>query len=192
MKTSCFNSVFTSPEADGQLKAVLSSRTIVAINKKQKLEWMSVRMGLLKLKSTTETLIRLIVRCSIKGWAIKDLRWYVIKAKTDWYVTHELFRKPAWFLNLRTSVTHDLSPEINVTHWFFSVLAHENFKLSRKSLCIRREIWSFPFYMSKAWIFLRFVSETGSATPPPPITSLHTTIPLTPPLRYPLIDHLLL
>ena len=168
MKTSCFNSVFTSPESDGQLKAVLSSRTIVAINKKQKLEWMSVRMGLLKLKSTTETLIRLIVRCSIIGWAIKDLRWYVIKAKTNWYVTHELFRKPAWFLNLRTSVRHDLSPEINVTHWFFSVLVHENFKLSRKSLCIRREIWSFPFYMSKVWIFLRFVSETGSATPPPP------------------------
>ena len=192
MKTFCCNSVVTSPESEGQLKAVLSFRTIVAINKKQKLEWMSVRMGLLKLKSATETLIRLIVRCSIIGWAIKDLRWYVIKAKTDWYVTHELFRKPAWFLNLRTSVRHDLSPEINVTHWFFSVLAHENFKLSRKSLCIRREIWSFPFYMSKAWIFLRFVSETGSANPPPPHHFATHHNPPDPPLRYPLIDHLLL
>ena len=87
---------------------------------------------------------------------------------------------PAWFLNLRTSVRHDLSPEINVTHWFFSVLVHENFKLSRKSLCIRREIWSFPFYMSKAWIFLRFVSETESATPPPPSLRYTPRSPRTP------------
>ena len=62
MKTSCFNSVVTSPESDGQLKVVISCRTIFAINKKRKAELMSVRMGLLKLKSKTEALIKVIVR----------------------------------------------------------------------------------------------------------------------------------
>ena len=36
MKTSYFNSVVTSPESDGQLKVVISCRTIFAINKKRK------------------------------------------------------------------------------------------------------------------------------------------------------------
>ena len=36
MITSCFNSVVISPESDGQLKVVISCRTIFAMNKKRK------------------------------------------------------------------------------------------------------------------------------------------------------------
>ena len=62
METAFFNSIVTSPESDSQLKVVISCRTIFAINKKRKAELMSVRMGLLKLKSKTEALIKVIVR----------------------------------------------------------------------------------------------------------------------------------
>ena len=62
METACFNSIVTSPESDGQLKVVISCRTIFAINKKRKAELMSVRMGLLKVKSKTEALIKVTGR----------------------------------------------------------------------------------------------------------------------------------
>ena len=58
METACFNSIVTSPESDGQLKVVISCRTIFAINKKRKAELMSVRMGLLKLKNFSELYVK--------------------------------------------------------------------------------------------------------------------------------------
>ena len=60
METACFNSIVTSPESDGQLKVVISCRTIFAINKKRKAVLMSVRMGLLKLKNFNELYVNFL------------------------------------------------------------------------------------------------------------------------------------
>lgn len=70
--------------------------------------------------------------------------------------------REAWFVNLWTSVRRDLFADVCVTlNFSFISLKPQDF---HETLCIRREIWSFPFYLYYAWIFLHFVR--GDLLPP--------------------------
>ena len=70
--------------------------------------------------------------------------------------------REAWFVNLWTSVRRDLFADVCVTlNFSFISLKPQDF---HETLYIRREIWSFPFYLYYAWIFLHFVR--GDLLPP--------------------------
>ena len=77
-----------------------------------------------------------------------------------WHVN--FIEREAWFVNLWTSMRRDLFADVCVTlnFSFISLKPHD----FHETLCIRREIWSFPFYLYYAWIFLHFVR--GDLLPP--------------------------